>query len=148
MRNIPDWDTYFMGIADAVSKRSKDPSTQVGAVLVDIENRIIGTGYNGMPPGMKESNKLWNTTVKFSFVIHSEMNAILHSVKSPYGATLYCTMYPCQECAKLIASSKIKQIFYRDDKYLNNISEDMFKRCGIITIRMIDGKTDSGDEDS
>ncbi len=148
MRKIPEWDDYFMSIADAISKRSKDPSTQVGAVLVDPENRIIGTGYNGMPSGMKETNKLWDTKDKYDYVIHAEMNAILHSVKSSYGAKLYSTMYPCKECAKLIASSKIKHIFYRDDKYLNNISEDMFKRCGIITMRMTDGKTDCSNEDS
>lgn len=136
MRQIPDWDTYFMQIADAVSKRSKDPTTQVGAVLVDPDNRIIGTGYNGMPSGMYETDDTWKKENKYDLVLHSELNAIIHSVRSTYDATLYTTMYPCKECAKLVAAAKIKRIVYCNDKYFNPISEDIFKKCGIITVRI------------
>jgi dCMP deaminase len=124
MRKVPGWDTYFMDIARAASTRSKDPHTQVGAVLVQ-ENRIIGTGYNGFAPGAVETPALWERPLKYDYVIHAELNCILHAVAPAKGSTLYTTMYPCKECAKLIASAGIQRIVYCDDKYKNEISEDI-----------------------
>lgn len=128
MRQVPDWDSYFMEIAKVVSSRSKDPHTQVGAVLVR-NNKIIGTGYNGFAPGVLETPIDWQRPYKYQKVIHAEMNCILHSVKSPKNATLYTTMYPCQECSKLIASAGIKRIVFLDDKYKTASAMELFAAC-------------------
>ena len=133
MREVPSWDQYYMEIAKTVSSRSKDPVTQVGAVLV-MENRIIGTGYNGFGPGQYECPLLWERPHKYDYVVHAEANCLLHSVKAPKGATLYCTMFPCKECAKLISSSGISRVVYLDDKYINKVSEDLLS---LITVEKL-----------
>lgn len=120
MREVPDWQQYFMEIAKVVSTRSKDPKTQVGAVLVDSLNRIIGTGYNGLQSGSYEYASLWNSDQKHDYVVHAEMNAILNAVKEVRGSTLYVTLKPCPECAKLVGAAGIKEVFYLTSrKYAN-----------------------------
>lgn len=108
------WREYFVGVANLSAKRSKDPHTQVGAVIVDKDNRIISTGYNGLPRTMNDTSFDWKDREwKHKFVIHAEMNAILNAHgKDLRGATLYCTMIPCQNCAKLIAQSGITKVYY------------------------------------
>jgi dCMP deaminase len=136
MNKVPSWDEYFIEIAKAVSLRSKDPSTKVGSVLVNSDNHIIGTGYNGFPAGIDESEALWEATFKHKIVLHSELNCISHAIYPPKNSTLYTTMYPCQECAKLIAAVGIKRVVYRDNKYANDISKDIFERCKIEIVRI------------
>src|SRR3546814_4797914 len=90
MRIVPTWTSYFMRIAQDVASRSKDPSTQVGAVLVDADNHIIATGYNGFPPGIEETPARWQRPDKYERVIHAEMNAIAHAARAGHstaGAT-------------------------------------------------------------
>ena len=124
-----NWDKYFIKIAKIVASKSKDPVTQVGCIIVDYENHIIGTGYNGMIQGVNEEG-MWED--KHKYVIHAELNAILHSYKQPFdGATLYCTMFPCSECAKAIATVKIRRVVYVDDKYSNPHIKHLFNLCGI-----------------
>lgn len=117
------WDEYFMGVALLSAKRSKDPNTQVGACIINPDKRIVGIGYNGFPRGCDDnvfpwgkgdSNKL-NT--KYPYVVHAEANAILNSASSVKGATLYVSLFPCNECAKLIIQSGIKHVVYMNDKY-------------------------------
>ena len=110
MRAVPCWDKYFLNIAEAVAARSKDPRTQVGAVIVSPDNRILGTGYNGMVPGEAENDKTWSPEHKYVRVIHAEMNAILHATKEVRGATLYVTLTPCPECSKLIKAAGIARV--------------------------------------
>lgn len=136
MDKIPNWSKYFMDIAKTVSTRSKDPNTKVGAVLVDKDNRIIGTGYNGFPGGMSETEELWQRPIKYEYVVHAEMNCILHSTRNTKGSSLYVTMYPCKDCAKLIASAGVKRIIYEDSKYQNEISEHIFKSCNINLLKL------------
>lgn len=136
MRQVPSWSTYFMEIAKAVSTRSKDPMTQVGAVIVNKDNHIIGTGYNGFAPGYVEIPELWERPTKYDHVIHAEANALLNSLQSPAGAKVYCTLFPCKECAKLLAGAKIKQVYYSDNKYENNETKDIFKRSGVQLIQL------------
>jgi dCMP deaminase len=126
-----DWHKYFMDIAVAVSVKSKDPNTKVGSVIVDGNNRIISTGYNGFPAGMVENDYLWSKENKKKFVCHSELNAILYAKVDLSGCTLYTTLSPCNECAKVIAASKIKQVFYGELKN-NEITNEIFKLCGIV----------------
>lgn len=130
MRKVPNWSEWFMNIAHAVKERSKDPNTQVGAVVVK-DQKVVGTGYNGMPPKMNEDERLWSKPTKYDYVVHAEMNAILNAVDNVKGAKMYITMAPCKDCAKLIAAAGIAEVIYDDDKYLNDVTVDMFKKCGI-----------------
>lgn len=122
MNNHISWDEYFMGVASLSSKRSKDPNTQVGACVVNEDKRIIGIGYNGFPMGCRDDVFPWGKednylNTKYPYVVHAEPNAILNCTSSLKGATLYVTLFPCNECAKLIIQSGIKHIVYASDKY-------------------------------
>lgn len=118
-----------MGVALLSAKRSKDPSTQVGACVVNEDKRIIGIGYNGFPTGCKDEDFPWGKTdenrlnTKYPYVVHAEPNAILNCSSNLKGATLYVTLFPCNECAKLIIQSGIKHIVYMSDKYRNMESD-------------------------
>ena len=116
------WDQYFMGVALLSAKRSKDPNTQVGCCLVSADKKIIGIGYNGFPRTISDDNLPWERTgawlnTKYPYVVHAEANAILNSTRDLKGATLYVSLFPCNECAKVIIQSGIKHIVYMDDKY-------------------------------
>ncbi len=117
-----DWDQYFMGIARLSALRSKDPSTQVGACIVNDEKKIIGIGYNGLPIGIDDDSFPWGKegdylNTKYPYVCHAELNAILNSTKNLQGATLYVTLFPCNECTKAIIQSGIKNLYFISDKY-------------------------------
>jgi dCMP deaminase len=117
------WDEYFMGIALITSLRSKDPSSKVGAVIVNKKNHIVGTGYNGFIAGADESSFSWNREgdwlqTKYPYVVHAEANAILSSTTSNMeGCRIYSTLYPCNECAKKIAQKEIKEVIYLSEKH-------------------------------
>ena len=135
------WDEYFMGIAKLSAKRSKDPSTQVGACIVNNDHKILSLGYNGMPIGMNDDNAPWDRegeylNTKYPYVCHSELNAILNARGiNLTGATLYVTLFPCNECSKAIIQSGIKKVIYESDKYADTdgvkASKRMFDECGI-----------------
>lgn len=117
-----DWDQYFMGIARLSALRSKDPSTQVGACIVNDEKKIIGIGYNGLPIGIDDDSFPWGKEgdfleTKYPYVCHAELNAILNSTKNLQGSSLYVTLFPCNECTKAIIQSGIKNLYYISDKY-------------------------------
>lgn len=128
------WDEYFMGVALLAAERSKDPSTQVGACIVDSEKRILSTGYNGFPHGCSDDDFPWNREeslgeTKYPFVVHAELNAILNaSGKSLAGSTLYVGLFPCNECAKAIIQSGIKEVIYLSDKYHGTPSFESSRR--------------------
>ena len=117
------WDEYFMGVALLAAQRSKDPSTQVGACIVDGDKRILSTGYNGFPHGCSDDDFPWNRDdsrgeTKYQFVVHAELNAILNaSGKDLHGSTVYVALFPCNECAKAIIQSGITEVVYLSDKY-------------------------------
>jgi len=135
------WDEYFMGVALLAAMRSKDPNTQVGACIVDSENRILSTGYNGFPSGCSDDEYPWERDgefgcTKYPFVVHAELNAILNARgKNLTGAKIYVALFPCNECAKAIIQSGIKEIVYLSDKYANMdstlASKRMLKSAGI-----------------
>ncbi len=111
------WDEYFMGVAILSSKRSKDPSTQVGACIVNKDKKIVGIGYNGFPNGIDDDTFPWGkqgdyVDTKYPYVVHAEPNAILNATTSLKDCTIYVTLFPCCECAKLIIQSGIKEIVY------------------------------------
>ena len=117
------WDEYFMGVALLAAQRSKDPNTQVGACIVDDQNRILSTGYNGFPHGCSDDEFPWNRDeslgeTKYQFVVHAELNAILNSRgKSLAGSKVYVALFPCNECAKAIIQACISEVVYLSDKY-------------------------------
>ncbi len=126
------WDEYFMGVALLASKRSKDPNTQVGACIVSQENIILSTGYNGFPCGCSDDDFPWDrdgAETKYPFVVHAELNAILNAHgKSLDGARIYVALFPCNECAKAIIQSGIKEIIYLSDKYADTPGTKASKR--------------------
>ena len=117
------WDEYFMGVAKLAALRSKDPSTQVGACIVSADNKILSMGYNGLPIGCSDDDFPWERDgkplmTKYPYVTHSELNAILnYRGGSLEGATIYVTLFPCNECAKAIIQSGIRTLIYDCDKY-------------------------------
>ncbi len=107
-----EWDERFIDLARYIAaKWSKDPSTKVGAVLVDARRRIIGTGYNGFPRGVSDTaDRYQDRPTKHAMVVHAEVNAILTAAGSALGATLYCSHAPCGECAKVIIQSGVSRV--------------------------------------
>ncbi len=141
------WDEYFMGVALLAANRSKDPNTRVGACIVDGGNVILSTGYNGFPKGCSDDEYPWAREgnaedTKYPYVVHAELNAILNARgKNLSGAKLYVALFPCNECAKAIIQSGIKEIVYLSDKYdgtpMNMASKRMLNSAGI-TLRRLD----------
>lgn len=135
------WDQYFMGIALLSAQRSKDNHTQVGACIVDEDNKILSVGYNGMPAGCDDDDMPWERegeclNTKYAYVCHAELNAILnYNGASLKGAKLYVTLFPCNECAKAIIQKGISEIVYLSDKYAESdatkASKRMFDTVGI-----------------
>lgn len=134
------WDEYFMGVARLSALRSKDPSTKVGACIVNENKRIVGIGYNGFPYGCSDDEFPWERSgefldTKYPYVVHAEPNAILNSTTPLHGATIYVTLFPCNECSKLIIQSGIKEVVYLSDKYAgtneNTASKRMLNAAGI-----------------
>ena len=136
------WDEYFMLQAMIAAFRSKDPATKVGSVFVDSNNHQITMGYNGFVAGIDESKIPWGKDKsaplefqKYGYVVHIEANAILHSSRSLTGARAYVTLFPCNECAKMIASSKVKEVIFLSDKHeeteSNRIAKKIFDLSGV-----------------
>lgn len=135
------WEEYFMGVALLAAERSKDPNTQVGACIVDAQDRILATGYNGFPRGCSDDEFPWNRDesageTKYPFVVHAELNAILNAKgKNLDGAVLYVGLFPCNECAKAIIQVGIKEVIYLSDKYASTpgtlASKRMLKAAGV-----------------
>ena len=129
MNDRISWDSYFMGIAKLVRERSEDPCCKVGACIVK-DNKIISTGYNGMPSRSEHGIYPWTkgdtdpTKNKYFYVVHAELNAILNSEKSLKGATLYVTKFPCNECAKAIIQSGISEVIFTDDISIETLHKD------------------------
>ena len=118
------WDEYFVGVALLAAKRSKDPNTQVGACIVDSNNIILSTGYNGFPYGCSDDLYPWEREgedTKYNYVVHAELNAILNARgKNLKGARLYVDLFPCNECAKAIIQSGIAEVVYLYNKYADS----------------------------
>ncbi|MCD7774541.1 MAG: dCMP deaminase family protein [Clostridiales bacterium] len=141
------WNEYFMGIAILSAKRSKDPNTQVGACIVNGNNRIMSVGYNGFPMGCSDDEFPWERIgdeldTKYPYVCHAELNAILNSRGANLeNCRLYVTHFPCNECAKAIIQSGIKEVYYISDKHAANkstiASKKMFDAAGVSVNRLI-----------
>ncbi len=136
LKNI-DWDTYFISVAFLSAKRSKDPTCKVGAVIINNNNIIVATGYNGFPKKINDDFLSWDKNNinplknKYPYVIHAEINAILNRNQTDLtNCTLYTTHYPCNECTKMILQSNITTIKYFNKKK-DEASEIMINLSGI-----------------
>jgi len=146
---ILSWDEYFMGIAQLSALRSKDPSTQVGAVLVNDEHKVVSIGYNGMPRHIHDCDLTWEKgeglNSKYLYVCHAELNAILNSRNgaSLEGCTCYVTLFPCNECTKALIQVGIKEVVYLSNKYEHTTetqaSKKMLELAGI-KLRKFEGR--------
>ncbi|MFZ4714569.1 MAG: deoxycytidylate deaminase [Bacteriovoracaceae bacterium] len=129
------WDEYFMLQAVMASFKSKDPNTKVGCVFVDHKNHQVSMGYNGHIAGLNEKLLPWGNDKslpldqqKYGFVVHSEANAILHAKTSLEGAKVYVTLFPCHECAKMIATAGVKEVIFLSDKYSGSVENIIAKK--------------------
>src|SRR3989339_128853 len=138
--NYISWDECFMRIAHIIAERSKDPSTQAGAVIADENNVVVGIGYNGWPRGIANDALPWDRQggfldSKYAYVCHAEENAIYNSNNSTKGSKIYCTLFPCNECAKTIIQNGIKEVIFESDKYHDGevwvASRRLFEAAGI-----------------
>ncbi|MBO7131800.1 hypothetical protein J6V85_00850 [Candidatus Saccharibacteria bacterium] len=158
MSNQKEWDEYFMNIAEAVSAKSKDPSSKMGCVIVDKNKRVVSLGYNGMIQGADESKMtLSERPMKYYFVIHSEMNAVLFSHQDLTGCTIYNRVATCENCLKYCLQAGIKRFVYRElrvhsystdpKKSMTNIDTDeavvrlLASMPEVETLNMTNGKT-------
>ena len=139
--NYINWDEYFMGIALLSAERSKDPNSQVGACIVSEDNKILSIGYNGFPVGCNDDDIPWERegdfqNTKYPYVCHAELNAILNYTGSTIkGSKIYVALFPCNECAKAIIQSGIKEVIYKSDKYKDTevvqVSKKLFDMSGV-----------------
>lgn len=136
--NSIKWDERFLELATFISNWSKDPSTKVGAVIVDSDNRIVSVGYNGFPQSIEDDNRLKDRDTKYKIIVHGEINAILFANKSVKGCTLYTVPFePCPRCAGLIIQSGIKRVvapFNTNNRWEEDfkISRELFEEAGIL----------------
>lgn len=143
------WDEYFMGLATLSAMRSKDPSTQVGACIVDGDNKIVSVGYNGMPRGVQDDDVPWGHGAglqsKYLYVCHAEFNAILNTRNGSAlnGCRVYVTLFPCNECAKAMVQVGIKEVIYKEDFHNDDViyqaSRKILELSGV-KVRRYEGK--------
>ena len=144
-QNVISWDEFFMMTAVAAQLRSKDPHTQVGACIVSDKNKIMSVGYNGFPRGCSDDVFPWarvsvagdDTDTKYPYVCHAELNAILNNRGADLeGCRIYVPLFPCNECAKAIIQTGIKEVIYLSDKYdgtpMNTASKKMLSSAGVL----------------
>ncbi|XP_060134710.1 deoxycytidylate deaminase isoform X3 [Zootoca vivipara] len=138
-----EWPEYFMAVAFLSAQRSKDPNSQVGACIVNSENKIVGIGYNGMPNGCSDDLLPWTRIAdskldtKYPYVCHAELNAIMNKNSADVkGCSMYVALFPCNECAKLIIQAGIKEVIFMSDKYHDTLemtaARRLFDLAGII----------------
>lgn len=135
---VEKWDRRFLDLAQFISAWSKDPSTKVGAVITDARNRIVSTGYNGLPRGVDDSDeRLQNRDLKYKMIVHGERNAILFAGRSVDSCTLYTYPFmPCSVCAAMVIQSGINRVvsYYSDNpRWVEDfkLSQELFKEAGV-----------------
>lgn len=130
-----DWDEMFLRMTLIVAERSKDPSTQIGAVAVSPDRTRIVIGYNGMITGYPEDDALWERPTKYDHVVHGEENVIINAKTDMTGWTLYLNAASCSKCARLVAQAGIKRVVYMDRKlhgdHKTDLAEEIYGRAGV-----------------
>jgi dCMP deaminase len=148
------WDNWFLGLAKYISTASKDPSTQVGCVIVGPDREIRATGYNGFPRGIADSeDRLNNRELKYSLVVHGEENALLYAARvgvSLKGCTAYVTWPPCTRCAVSMIQAGISDVFYPaeveiPERWMKDftLSQDTLREAGVRVTKVYQESTNS-----
>lgn len=137
----PNWDQYFLMIAEVVKLRSKDPNTQIGAVIVDSDNQIVATGYNDFPRAALNKAERFERPTKYDYMVHAEANAIFAAARrgvSLKGCKLYLVgpHFSCLDCARAIIQSGISEVHLPPPDYSNPTfkfreSEQLLTECGV-----------------
>ncbi len=153
-RDLTHWDHRFLTLARFISNWSKDPSTQVGCVIVDPMMRVVSTGFNGLPSGVEDTiERLQNRDIKYEMVVHAERNAIIDAKRDLSGLTLYVwPLMPCSVCAAMIIQTGISEVVatINDNPRLAeschfDLTETMFEEAGI-SLTMVEPHYLDGDE--
>ncbi len=132
MKKPLSWEEYFMTLAIVASLKSKDPSTQVGAVIIDKKTRkVISSGYNGFPRNLDDNQIPQERPEKYLYVVHAELNAILHALRDLTDCSLYVTVFPCSECMKAVVQTGIKKVVY-----LNELSGENWEASKNATMKL------------
>jgi len=133
------WDERFLDLAKLCGSWSKDPSTQVGAVIVDDNNRIVSIGFNGFPQSVEDSEeRLVDRETKYDIIVHAEANALMFANKSPKGCTLYTWPFqPCSRCAGLIIQSgiiRVVSVIHDEVRWKKNfeLAGQLFKESSVL----------------
>jgi dCMP deaminase len=137
------WDKRFINLARHAAEWSKDPRTKVGAVVVNDHRQVIGLGYNGFPRGVRDDDERYaDRPTKLSLVAHAERNALDNTFTNTEGATIYSTLYPCNECAKGIIQKGIKRVVTtpipEDNRHNFQVSAMMFEEAGVDVVLVQD----------
>jgi dCMP deaminase len=147
------WCDRFMRLADEVASWSKDPKGGVGAVLVDDRKRVVGVGFNGFPDRIPDDPALLaDQEAKLPRMIHAEMNAVLNAVAPVHGATMFTTLAPCAECAKLLIQAGVVAVYRRPHPETRHqswaesfrIAETILREAGV-EVGTVDARPSGGD---
>ena len=141
---MANWDKRFLDLADHISGWSKDPSTKVGAVIVNNRHKVLGIGYNGMPCGVNDLEERYlNRDTKLNMVVHAEQNAIVNAITPVENCTIYVSsLPPCSKCAGLIINAGLQRVVFRKreipQRWQNsvNMSLLMFREAGVEVIEI------------
>ena len=132
------WEERFLDLTDRIGAWSKDPSTQVGAIIVRPNRTLVSIGYNGFPRGVEDTFERYeDRETKYQMVVHAEINAILTATEELHGYTLYVSpLHPCPQCAAAIIQVGIKRVVSRvnrreDWKERLAVSQKMFEEAGV-----------------
>ena len=129
------WHERYLGLCDSISSWSKDPSSQIGCVIVGRNGQILSQGYNGFARGIKDTIERYDVrSLKYRLVVHAEANAMMKVAKSTHdsnGATLYITLSPCKHCSKNILQAGIRRVVY-NKAYKDSSGLDFLKKSGIL----------------
>jgi dCMP deaminase len=138
-KNRPSWEIYFMLLADLVSTRSKDPNTHCGCVITDQNYRIISTGYNGAFQNINDNLVPLTRPEKYSYMVHSEQNALIFAKQDLNNCYAFITGYPCETCTKLLLQAGVSRIYYgtRLAKMCENTCETIEKLCSLKQVPLI-----------
>jgi dCMP deaminase len=137
LRKSNKWDSRFLDLSEFISSWSKDPSTKVGAVITDNNNRIISVGYNGFPQDIVDDGRLEDRETKYKIIVHGEMNAILFANRSLHDCTLYTYPFmPCPRCAGMVIQTGISRVVsynHMPERWANEfeVSKQLFQEAGI-----------------
>ena len=134
---LKKWDLRFLEMARNAASWSKDPSTKVGAIIVDDDKRVISVGYNGFPKGVTDDERLHDREEKYKMIVHAERNALLFANKDVKNCSIYTYPFmPCSVCAGMVIQAGIKRVVTvknNNDRWQKDfvVSRQMFKESEV-----------------